>query len=61
MHEGEEAGFIVKGTHEVNVDGRLHVLKAGDSISYASTRPHWYRNPGKDPVEAIWIITPPTF
>lgn len=61
VHEGEEAGFIVKGTHEVNVDGTLHMLKAGDSISYASTRPHWYRNAGKETVEAIWIITPPTF
>jgi transcriptional regulator with XRE-family HTH domain len=60
-HEGEEAGYILKGTHEVNVDGTLHILRAGDSISYASTRPHWYRNPGKQTVQAIWIITPPTF
>ena len=61
VHEGEESGYIVKGTHEVHIDGTLHVLKPGDSISYASTKPHWYRNPGKEAVEAIWIITPPTF
>ena len=60
-HEGEESGYIVKGTHEVHVDGTLHVLRAGDNISYESTKPHWYRNPGKETVEAIWIITPPTF
>ena len=60
-HEGEETGYIVKGTHEVHIDGTLYVLKAGDSISYPSTKPHWYRNPGKETVEAIWIITPPTF
>lgn len=61
IHEGEEAGYIVKGRHEVHVDGTLHVLDAGDSISYRSDRPHWYRNPGPRAVEAIWIITPPTF
>jgi len=61
VHEGEESGYIVRGTHEVHVDGTLHVLEAGDSISYESTKPHWYRNSGKEPVEAIWIITPPTF
>lgn len=60
-HEGEETGYILKGRHEVHVDGTLHLLEAGDSISYASTRPHWYRNSGQETVEAIWIITPPTF
>lgn len=60
-HEGEEAGYIIAGTHEVHVDGTTHVLEAGDSISYPSDRPHWYRNSGSEPVEAIWIITPPSF
>jgi transcriptional regulator with XRE-family HTH domain len=61
VHDGEETGLILKGTHEVHVDGVLHVLEPGDSISYPSTRPHWYRNPGSKTVEAVWIITPPTF
>ncbi len=61
VHEGEEVGYIVSGTHEVHVDGVTHTLEAGDSISYASTVPHWYRNAGNVVVEAIWIITPPTF
>lgn len=60
-HEGEEAGYILKGRHEVHVDGTLYVLESGDSISYPSDRPHWYRNLGEETVEAIWIITPPTF
>lgn len=61
VHEGEEVGYIVSGTHEVHVDGLTHTLEAGDSIFYASTVPHWYRNAGSVVVEAIWIITPPTF
>ncbi|WP_319463855.1 XRE family transcriptional regulator [Micromonospora sp. RTP1Z1] len=60
-HPGEEFGLVLEGRHEVYLDGTRYVLEAGDSITYASTTPHWYRNPGPDPVKAIWIITPPTF
>lgn len=61
VHEGEEVGHILKGTQEVHVHGVTHTLEAGDSIFYPSTVPHWYRNAGEEAVEAIWIITPPTF
>jgi transcriptional regulator with XRE-family HTH domain len=60
-HEGEEVGFILEGVHEVHLDGEVYTLREGDSISYRSTRPHWYRNPGPGLVRAIWIITPPTW
>jgi len=61
VHEGEEVGYILSGVQEVHVDGVTHTLVAGDSISYSSTVPHWYRNASAAVVEAIWIITPPTF
>ncbi|MFA9429906.1 helix-turn-helix domain-containing protein [Egicoccus sp. AB-alg2] len=60
-HAGEEFGMVIEGRHEVNVGGQSYVLEAGDSISYLSSIPHWYRNPGPEPVRAIWVITPPTF
>jgi transcriptional regulator with XRE-family HTH domain len=60
-HAGEEFGIVLSGQHEVHVGDACYVLEAGDSISYPSTLPHWYRNPGPEPVTAIWIITPPTF
>lgn len=61
VHAGEETGIILSGVHEVHLNGQIYTLHAGDSISYPSTLPHWYRNPGPEVVEAIWIITPPTF
>ncbi len=61
VHEGEEVGYILKGVQEVHVDGVTHTLEAGDSIAYSSSVPHWYRNPSAEVLEAIWIITPPTF
>ncbi len=60
-HGGEEVGIVLEGVHEVHVGGELYVLQAGDAITYSSTVPHWYRNPGPQPTRAIWIITPPTW
>lgn len=60
-HQGEEVGYILEGIHEVHLDGVTHVLREGDTISYNSTLPHWYRNPGPGVARAIWIITPPTW
>ena len=45
VHDGEEFGIVLEGTHAVNVGGAHYVLQAGDSISYSSTIPHWYENP----------------
>jgi transcriptional regulator with XRE-family HTH domain len=60
-HPGEEFGVVLEGRHEVYLDGEKHELGPGDSITYSSTTPHWYRNPGPETVKAIWVITPPSF
>jgi transcriptional regulator with XRE-family HTH domain len=60
-HVGEEFGIVLTGRHQVFIDGVCHELGPGDSISYPSTTPHWYRNDGPETVTAIWVITPPTF
>jgi transcriptional regulator with XRE-family HTH domain len=61
VHGGEESGIILRGTQEINVNGVLYTLSAGDSISFQSSLPHWFRNPGPDVVEGIFVCTPPTF
>lgn len=60
-HAGEEFGLVLQGRHEIFLDGARYELGPGDSITYSSTTPHWYRNTGTDVVKAVWIITPPTF
>lgn len=60
-HTGEEFGLVLSGRHEVYLDGVKYELGPGDSITYASTIPHWYRNPGPEAVKAVWVIHPPTF
>lgn len=39
-HEGEELFFILSGALTVEIEGQRHVLNAGDSIHFASTRVH---------------------
>ncbi len=61
VHDGEEFGIVLEGTHAVNVGGTHYVLRAGDSISYSSTIPHWYENPGEGTSVSLWVVTPPSF
>lgn len=61
QHPGEEFGFLFEGQHTVWLDGVPYDLEPGDSITYASTTPHWYSNRGNTTVKALWVITPPTF
>ena len=61
VHDGEEFGIVLEGTHAVNVGGAHYVLQTGDSISYSSTVPHWYENPGEKTSVSLWVITPPSF
>ncbi|MFS4091051.1 helix-turn-helix domain-containing protein [Streptomyces sp. AF1A] len=58
-HPGEEFGIILQGRHQVFLDGVCHELGPGDSITYPSTTPHWYRNEGPETVKAVWVMTPP--
>jgi transcriptional regulator with XRE-family HTH domain len=54
-HVGMEYGYVLKGTLKVDVGFDTHVLNAGDSISFDSSRPHRLYNSGDVAVEAIWV------
>jgi transcriptional regulator with XRE-family HTH domain len=58
-HPGEEFGIVLQGRHQIFLNGVCHELGPGDSITYPSTTPHWYRNEGPETVKALWVMTPP--
>jgi transcriptional regulator with XRE-family HTH domain len=60
-HEGEELGFVMEGTFEVEVNGRTYRLEEGDSIHFPSHLPHSTKAIGERPVKTLWVITPPSF
>ncbi|RUT30081.1 MerR family transcriptional regulator [Arsenicitalea aurantiaca] len=61
-HEGEEFMHILTGRLEVTLDGlETVVLDPGDSLYFASSRHHAWRNIHDGETILIWINTPPTF
>lgn len=60
-HEGEEVGLVISGKLEVTVAGEKQVLEAGDGYLFASTKPHRFRNVGKEKCIVVSACTPPSF
>ena len=58
---GEESGLVLRGTLELQVDGRTLRLDAGDSFAFTRTGPHRCHNPGREPCVVLWVITPPSY
>lgn len=58
---GEKFGLVLKGTVEITVGDEVFILQAGDSIYYPAHFPHAWRCKGDDPIEILWVMTPPSF
>jgi transcriptional regulator with XRE-family HTH domain len=56
----EEAGYLVSGTFEIEIDGNWHQLRPGDSFRFKA-KPFCWRNPGSEPAVVIWVISPPVY
>lgn len=60
-HLGQEVGFVLEGSFELQVGAETYLLNQGDSFFFRSDLPHSYRNPGNVTAKVIWINSPPTF
>ena len=58
--ETEEAGYIISGHLELEIDGQWFDLGPGDSFRHGAVPSRW-RNRGKEPAIAIWVISPPVY
>ena len=58
--ETEEAGYVVSGTLEIELDGTWHTLHAGDSFRFAGEAYRW-RNRSDETAVLIWVIAPPVY
>lgn len=56
----EEAGYVVAGTFEIEIDGTWHRLGEGDSFRFAG-KPFRWKNPGTVPAVVIWVVSPPVY
>ncbi|MGH2968673.1 MAG: cupin domain-containing protein [Solirubrobacteraceae bacterium] len=61
-HEGEEFLYVVAGRLELTLDElHTHRLEVGDAMTFSSSRPHRWSNPGDATAVTVWVNTPPTF
>lgn len=56
-HEGFEAAYVVSGAVEIDVDGTVTRLAAGDSVSYDARLPHRHRSVSRRPARLLLIET----
>ncbi|MDX9918087.1 MAG: XRE family transcriptional regulator [Gudongella sp.] len=60
-HEGEEFGFVLKGTICVHLGEEKYRVKKGESFYYRTNSDHYISNAGKNIASLIWVSTPPNF
>jgi transcriptional regulator with XRE-family HTH domain len=59
-HEGEQYGVLIRGRVELRIQDGTYILRAGDSVFFDGTAPHYVRNVGRTKAVMIWAISPPS-
>ncbi len=60
-HEGEEFGYVLKGTIKLHIGKREEIASANESFYFRADRTHYIENIGDDKAEIIWLSCPPNF
>lgn len=55
-HQGTEYAYLMSGELTLLLEFDQHVIYAGDSLSFDSTRPHLYVNKAAEPATGIWFV-----
>lgn len=58
VHDWDQANWIAEGVAEVEVDGEVFRLEAGDSIVIPGSRAHAFSNPGETPLLLVAVLGP---
>ena len=56
-HEGEELFFVLKGSITVQLDGKVVVLKSGDSVHFNSEQRHSIWNHTSGVTSILYVVT----
>lgn len=60
-HEGEEFGYLLKGSVRIAYGTKTFQVKQGESFYFKSGKKHFIENIGKKDAVLIWVTTPPSF
>ena len=60
-HIGEEFGYVLSGSVQLNLGDRSYKVRKGDSFSFKPDAPHNLVNAGRTEASVLWVCTPPNF
>ena len=55
-HAGVEYAYLLEGELTLQLEFDTHVLRAGDSLHFDSTRPHLFSNRAERPARGVWFV-----
>ncbi len=54
-HKGEEIGFLISGSLELQIEDETYSLKEGDCFAFASSKLHQFANAGAKAATVFWV------
>jgi transcriptional regulator with XRE-family HTH domain len=59
--DSEELLLVLEGAVELVLGEERHRLERGDCAHYRSSTPHRVSNPGPEPAEVLYVVSPPSY
>ncbi|HCO29220.1 MAG TPA: Cro/Cl family transcriptional regulator [Lachnospiraceae bacterium] len=60
-HEGEEFGYVLKGTVHIHLGSKVFKASKGETFYYTANKQHYLTCSGKTGAKILWVSTPPNF
>lgn len=60
-HEGEEFGYVLKGSIRIHIGRRTYTAKKGESFYFTPHSEHYIEAAGTSGAVILWVSTPPNF
>lgn len=60
-HEAEEFGYVLQGKILLDVNGKKHTIKKGETFYISSGAIHYFENTQKSTAQVLWVSNPPIF
>ena len=60
-HEGEDFGYVLKGSVRISYGSRTYSVRSGESFYFKAGKRHFIENPTSRDAVLIWVTTPPNF
>lgn len=60
-HEGEEFGYVLKGSILLHIGNNTYKVRKGESFYFVANKQHYIESNSKTGASLIWVSTPPSF